>query len=197
MKNMSLRLWFTASQRRKLEIFVYMLLLAAGCALGTLCVMKHENSAFCRFCTEYGAPKSDTDGARVFLYYIIRNGSLWIISLLLGFCAVGQLFLLSVLLIHSFASGCCLAELSKELTASAFPSYALTAFYTIMVSFVLLLAVREAMRFSCAALSVYVSENDISDMGKRLKLYLIRFGVLFFMILAMSGIYAVCSSVLK
>lgn len=197
MKRMSLRLWFTAAQRRKLEVLIYMLLLAIGCILGTFFVMKYEDSSICKFCITYGMAGDSADGSDVFLYSIMRNGGLWILTLFLGFCAVGQPFLLAVLTIHSFVSGCCLAKMSKELIVSALPLYILTAVYTIMVSFILLLAVREAMRFSCASLGVYVSETDTLDMGKRLKFYLIRFSVLLFMILTASGIYALFCDVLQ
>ncbi len=197
MKRMSLRLWFTAAQRRKLEIFIYMLLLAIGCILGTFCVMKYEDSSMCRFCITYGMTGDTASSLDVFFYSLMRNGCLWFLAFFLGFCAIGQPFLLAVLTIHSFVSGCCLAKLSKELTVSALPLYVLTAVYTITVSFILLLAVREAMRLSCSSFGVYVLETDTLDMGKRLKFYLVRFGVLLFMILAASGIYALCCKALR
>lgn len=197
MKRMSLRLWFTASQRRKLEIFTYMLLLAAGCIFGTFFMIRHEDSSVCRFCIKYGILDPSEDITVVFISSIIRNELLCFISMIFGFCAVGQPFLIAVLIIHSFISGCCLSKLSEELTAAAIPVYILTSVYTIIISFILLLAVRESMRLSCASMGVYVSETDTSDMSKRLKFYLIRFCILILMILAASGIYALCCCVLQ
>jgi len=67
------------------------------------------------------------------------------------------------------------------------------AVFTIASSFIILLAVRSAVRFSLAAIEVYISESSAEGMRKNLKLYFVRFGILFLMVLLLSGIYAVLS----
>lgn len=192
MKRISLRLWFTASQRRKLEIFIYMALLVLGCMAGTFFTQKYENIPICRFCIKYGMPELLANNADVFFTAVFKNTGLLILSMFFGLCAVGQPCLLGVLLFHSFSAGCCLVKLSSGITVSGIPVYIAAAAYTAATSIILLLAVRESVRAATAAFRMYVSENDGElSICKRLKLYFIRFGVLFFINLVSSGIYAV------
>lgn len=193
MKRMSLRLWLTSSQRRKLEISIYVILLVIGFMAGMFCIMKHENMSICKFCITYGMIKSPANRAEVFLFYFFRNGVPWLLSIFFGLCAVGQPCLLIILLMHGFTSGCCLAYLSKDFTAVIVPRYMAEAIFTIASSFIILLAVRSAVRFSLAAIEVYISESGAEGMCKSLKLYFVRFGILFLMILLLSGIYAILS----
>lgn len=193
MKRMSLRLWLTSSQRRKLEIFIYIMLLVIGFIAGIFCVMKYEDISICKFCTTYGMAKLSAGRAEVFLFSVLRNGVPWLLSIFFGLCAVGQPCLLSIILMQGFTVGCCLAYISKDFTAAIFPRYMFEAVFTIASSFILLLAVRSAVRFSVAAIELYISENSAEGMCRSLKLYFVRFGILLLMILLLSGIYAILS----
>jgi len=191
MKRMSLRLWLTSSQRRKLEISIYVILLVIGFMAGMFFTMKHDNMSIFKFCITYGMAKSTVSRTEVFLFCFLKNGVPWLLSIFFGLCAIGQPCLLSILLMHGFASGCCLAYLSSDFNAVIFPRYMTEAVFTIASSFIILLAVRSAVRFSLAAIEVYISESSAEGMRKNLKLYFVRFGILFLMVLLLSGIYAV------
>lgn len=196
MKRMNLRLWLTASQRRRLELFAYMIMLAAGCIAGMLCTTKCGDVFLCRFSEAYGIPGNYNGTAEAFICSVRWNLSVWLLSMCLGFCAIGQPCLAAVLVLHGFAAGCCLTRLSADITAGMLPGYALSAVFTVAVSFIILLGVREAVRLSGISVKVYFSETDAPEMRRRLKLYFVRFAVLFVMILALSILYAVCISFL-
>ncbi|MDD6268913.1 MAG: hypothetical protein PUA84_02500 [Oscillospiraceae bacterium] len=196
MKRMNLRLWLTASQRRKLELFAYMVILAAGCTAGMICRIKCGDIFLCRFSEAYGIPGDYNSMAEVFVYSLRWNLSIWLLSMYLGFCAIGQPCLAAVLVLHGFSAGCCLTGFSENMTARMLPGYVLSAVFTVAVSFMLLLGVREAVRLSGMWVKVYFSGTDAPEMRRRLRLYFVRFTVLLVMIISASLLYAVCVSFL-
>ena len=197
MNRMNIRIWLTASQRRALGIFCYMVLLIAGCAAGTICRMTDAFAPLCQFCIRYGIPcLSNMDGS-LFLASMRWNGCILLMSFCLGFCAIGQPFLCTLLVLHGFGLGCLLTGLTDAASVRTllFP-YTLAAIYGMAVSFLLLLGVRESMRLSCVYLKICTQSADAQEMCRRLRMYAVRFVVLLLLILSVSGLYALFYGVL-
>lgn len=197
MKRLNMRLWFTSSQRRTLELAVYMLLLTAGCTAGTLCMLKSEENSVCRFCLAYGIPDVSAEGADQLLSSLRWSVGVMMLAVCLGFCGIGQPFLALLLGFHGFGTGCVLASLSQDITIHRLPLYALAAFYAVGVSYILLLGIREAMRFSCTYAHACLYGADGTEMRSRLRLYCVRFAVLLVMLFISALLYVLLSGLFR
>ncbi len=191
MNRMNIRIWLTASQRRALGLFCCMVLMIAGCTVGTICTLTDSWEPLCRFCVRYGISWGDFGEGSVFLAAIRWNGCVLLVSFCLGFCAIGQPFLGALLMLHGFGVGCMLMEISDTGAGKTMLlQYIFTAAYGMGASFLLLLGVREAVRLSCVYIRTCICSTDAQEMSRRVRLYALRFGVLLIFLLAASGIYA-------
>ncbi|MGN0632176.1 MAG: hypothetical protein ACI4JN_12710 [Ruminococcus sp.] len=197
MKMLNMRLWLTSSQRRTFELLAYMLLLSAGCTAGTLFMLNEWDNPVCRFCLAYGIPNVSLKGAGLLISSLIWCMGVMLLSVFLGFCGTGQLPLAFLLGFHGFSTGCTLTSLSQNATIRMIPLYALAALYAVAVSYILLLGVRESMRFSCEYIHIYLYGADSSEIRRRLRLYCVRFAVLTVLLFISSLIYTLLSGIIK
>ena len=175
---LNFRLRLTSSQRRTFELLAYMLILSAGCIAGTLFMLNEWDNPVCRFCLAYGIPNVSLQGAGLLISSLSCCMGVMLLSVFLGFCGTGQIFLALLLIFHGFSTGCTLTSLSQNLTLSMLPLYALAALYTAAVSYMILLGVREAMGFSCTYIHTLLYGADSTAARNRLRLYCLRFAVL-------------------
>ncbi len=187
MKRINMRLWLNDSQRRLLEMVCYMLLLAVGCALGTICFRSGNAGRLCDFCTAYAVPN---------IYDNIMLSSLrWCFCILaasffLGFCGIGQPFLCLILAFHGFGTGCVLTELSSGSADGNPLTYILSALFAVITSFTLLLGVRESVRLACTYGKACLSDTEPSEMRRRLRMCILRYIILGSLITAECGIFS-------
>ncbi|MBQ8515758.1 MAG: hypothetical protein IJ496_10210 [Ruminococcus sp.] len=195
MNRMNIRIWLTASQRRTLGISCYMLLLIAGCAAGTICMLAGKLDRLCSLCLKLGLSIS---GEGPLLLSALRwNGGLLLLSFFLGFCAIGQPLTGLLLAVQGFSMGCLLTEMTHGMTGQMqLLQYLLTAAYELAVSFILLLSVRESTRLSRVYAGICTQGADAPEMSHRLRLYSLRYGVLLILMLAFTGIFLLLYSIL-
>ena len=187
MKRINMRLWLNDSQRRILEMVFYMILLAVGCALGTMCFRSGKTQELCSFCTAYAVPH---------IYDNIMLSSLrWCfcmlaVSFFLGFCGIGQPFLCLILMFHGFGTGCALTELSSGSADGNSFTYILSALFAAAVSLTLLLSVRESVRLAFTYGKACLSDTEPFEMRRRLRMCALRYLILGVLITAESGLFS-------
>ncbi len=187
MKRINVRLWMNESQRRTLEMFFYLILLAAGCMLGTLCLLSGKAEELAGFCTAYAVPHID---GNIMLSSMKWCSSLLTASFFLGFCGIGQPFLCLLLAFHGFGTGCALAGLFSDYLLENISVCIIAAVFAVLVSMTLLLGVRESVRLSFAYIKAYFYDTDTSEMRQRLRMCFLRYIVLAFLITAECGFFA-------
>lgn len=194
MNRMNVRIWMTASQRRTLGLFCCMLVMLAGCTAGTVCMQNGTLEPLCQFCIRYGI-RSETNN--IFWGAVRQSGGILLTGFCLGLCAAGQPFLCLLLALQGFSTGCLLTDLIGEgFSQMILLRFVLTAVYAIAASFLLLLGLREAMRLSCVWIRACVQETEPLELRRRLRLYGVRFAVLFLLLLAAGGIYTLLLCIL-
>ncbi len=188
MNGMGIRIWLTAAQRRHLEMAFCMALLVLGCIGGTLCMRMERLHTLCRLLTQMcGNRLLDAFG---------WNGCALLGCLFLGFCAVGQPLLCMIPLLFGFRLGCMLTSLSTGMAIHHLAQYLLTAAFSIVASFFLLLGVRESLRMSCVYLRLSAADMQPEQLSQRIRLYLIRHSILLMLTFTASGLYAILCRVL-
>lgn len=127
-----------------------------------------------------------------FLNSFARNAILMLIIFVSGMCPIAQLWCVAVLLYKGMVSGASLALAYSGFDMSSFFISVLYIIPDAVVSaFVLSLASREGIRFSNKLFRLVFNNKIDDDFNKNIKLYLLKFSVLFVIIIILSLVQSV------
>lgn len=178
----------TKSFRDTLFFAVLMFLMAAGVSLGAFFGAPHTvnvSDVFPAVGAFFGEARVSSFGM-AFLVSLLSSGSAVLCCFLFGFCVIGQPFHAAVLVYRGLVLGAASARIYSLYGARGFIITLLLAVpCTIFSSFAIILSAREGMRFSKMLMKLVTGSADI-DPKEKLKLYMLKFSVIFAIILLSS-----------
>ncbi len=178
----------------KTMFVILMVIMLIGVFIGSLAAGGMENvkvsRLFCStsFCLD---GEANIGFLRLFCISFGTTGAILAVCFLAGLCAVGQPAGVAALLYRGIGIGAAVAYLY---TSNGFRGLAVTMLLivpsAVISSFALILAAREEIRFSNEIAAVLIGKKDMPDGKSALKLYILKFLVLFVIIIISSLIDA-------
>ncbi|MDO5559080.1 MAG: hypothetical protein Q4F95_05720 [Oscillospiraceae bacterium] len=173
--------------KRMRVLTLLMCVLAAGIAAGTIFYCLTDNKAvFLSDKLSHGFIKLSQQQSVISVFYrSVSWTSMFVILLMLsGFCAISQLISISLLFYRGAALGMAVSYMYGLYGSRAVPAVIIMVLpHALFTSVILLLAVRESVRFSNLSFLYIVRRLPDDEERPELKLYMIRFAVLLFLVL--------------
>lgn len=124
-----------------------------------------------------------------FFYSFLKNTILLFTIFVFGMCIIGQPVCIVVLLYKGVTAGLMLAiAYSNSDIKNFLMSFLIIIPDTIVSTFVLVLASREGIRHSNKLFKLVLMDKQENDLNKNIRLYLLKFGILFAIIILLSFI---------
>ncbi|MCI8776291.1 MAG: hypothetical protein HFK00_02705 [Oscillospiraceae bacterium] len=190
----------SSSQKRKLSIFILMILLLAGAIAGTLmvCMGKDDvfsspDSMFYEFIRNY----SKKTTAELFLCSLKPMIIILLLQFISGFFAIGQPIAVGTIILKGVVSGISASAVYLNYGArGAAVNLVMLVPFVLISSFILIMGARESVRFSNHFFRFAVGKQNDTEVRPEIKLYCLRFAVLILFSLIISAADSVLTGLL-
>lgn len=126
----------------------------------------------------------------IFKSALLETGVLMALSFLFGFSAIGQPFSCFLLLLHGFLFGVSVTQYTGDNMIRTVLNLTSAIPYAIISSIILVIAVKESVRFSNSFFK-YSFKYDLSDdICHKCRMYHVRYGILLFFLIASALLYS-------
>lgn len=187
-----MRAYLSTVQKNRLWVAILFGFILMGSSIGVC------SFSFKLFCTEkfeflfYLFPSlyNHKSSFLIFKSALLETGVLMTLSFLFGFSAIGQPFSCFLLLLHGFLFGISVINYTGDNMIQTFLNLISAIPYAIISSIILVIAVKESVRFSNSFFK-YSFKYDLSDdICHKCRMYHVRYGILLFFLIASSLVYS-------